>query len=60
MFFKRLTIAVYSSVAVSMWWLIEQADSVWSWMLFLPILSAGLSLDYFIGRWEQRVRQRYQ
>jgi hypothetical protein len=60
MFFKRLIFAVYFIVAICAWWLIEQGDSVWSWLLFLPILGAAFSLDYFIGRWRQRVRQRYQ
>jgi hypothetical protein len=60
MIFKRLTFAVYSIIALCIWWLIQHANSLSGWMLFLPILGAGLSLDYFIGRWEQRVQQRNQ
>jgi hypothetical protein len=59
--FNTLIIALYSIVALCIWWLIEQANSVWIWVVFFPVvLSVGFALDYLIGRWKQRVLQRYQ
>jgi hypothetical protein len=59
--FNACIVALYSLVGLCIWWLIENAGSVWSWIYFFPVvLSAGFALDYLIGRWKQRVDKHYQ
>jgi hypothetical protein len=45
---ERLVLAVYGTLAVSLWWLLRHSQSITGWMLGLLLMVLALSADYVI------------